>query len=127
MSEMVSRIEYDKNFGKICRLLSGLIFDMPKVTPVVNASAKDGTLAPATNGKLLNMFEKWLKKSKLDEVTHADLKLFVTTAGRVESAYALLRKDAQVAGILKKIGSGRQCRYIVVAARKGKAKNKGRK
>jgi len=125
----VSRIEAfcdDKNVGKVLRLLAGMVYDVPKVTPVVNAKAKGSTLEPATNGRLLSLFSAWLKKSKLTEVTHADLKLFVVSVGRVESAYTKLRADAQAAGVLKKHGAGKTARYVVAGA-KAKPKGKGAK
>jgi hypothetical protein len=128
--DAVSRIELfcdDKNVGRICRALIGLALEPPKVTPVINAGKTNAGLQPVSNGKLLSLFVEWLKKEKLKEINHADLKHFVTSvAGRPESAYAKLRTDAQAAHVIRKEGTGKSCRYIVTVAWKPTRKKRGK-
>jgi len=116
----------DKRVGAVLRALAGLVHEKPTVEPVVNVNVKGGKLEPATNGRLLSMFVDWLRKKKIKKLTHTDLKTFVTSVGRVESAYVGLRKDAQALGVIKKTGSGKNA-YYMVAGGLHKLKNKQKK
>jgi hypothetical protein len=105
----------DKHVAEVLRSIAGRAINMECV-PVVNAAMEDGTVKPATNGRLLALFAAHLHTKKVATLTHEFLKNFVVSVGRAESAYTGLRAHAQDEGLLKKQGSGKNTRYTVQRA-----------
>jgi hypothetical protein len=104
----------DKKLPSVLLALAGLVMAPgPIAVPVINAKKGKNGPEAISNGALVSLFQKWLKTEKLSKVVASDVKSFVRSIGKAETAYTYTIRKAIEYGLLKKTGKGTKSAYLV--------------
>lgn len=111
------RVEFyvdDRKLGTALLALVGIAHGQPGVMPVSNIQKKGNGVAPISNGKTLERFAAQLKKRKATEITGIQAGEICKAIGLAESSKNYVLKQAQNAGMMKKVGKGSHVTYRVI-------------
>lgn len=130
MNEDMTRVECvvrDKDVGKVQRLLVGIALQAPVIQPVVNARLGKNGIKAETGGSLCELLLNHVAKHKLNELTVPDLKAWLASVNRAESSVHYAVKCGIEAGYLRRVGEGKNVRYLVSQSKAQPKRKKGRK
>lgn len=99
----------DKNLPKVLLAIAGVAVGQPTVQPVVNAVAKNGAIAAASSGDVVEMLVSWLKKTGKGKTGFrpVEVREFCQSVGRSEGSYTYVLNQAREAKAIKKAGGGK--------------------
>src|SRR5262245_1535589 len=104
----------DRKLADVLRALTGLLIGEPKIQPVVNAEAKNGSVK--ANGSIGELFMKYATTHHMASFAPIELKPFCRYVGLAESSYAYALEKLIEHKLVKRHGSGRNVRYKVLGA-----------
>lgn len=105
----------DKKLAEVLTALAGKVLSMDIPQPVINAEKRDGKLFARTDGSLTSVFRDYVTHTKLNNFGIAEVRDFLSKAGRPVSSAPGILKVAKREGWLKAKGTGKGTTYIVVS------------
>lgn len=97
----------DKKLAQVLNALQGLILADPRITPVVNAKAGNGTIKATSGGSSLELFEQYLAASKVKEFGSSFVSDFLRQHGKSTKSASYILISATKHGLIRLKGKGK--------------------